>query len=89
MFVGKGSVTKSVSDEKWSKLKRLIFTNERLSFYWHNTLKIHICASDSEIFFILPRLESDMSSLEVENQVLRQQVLVAATNEDLSDELAE
>ena len=39
------------------------------------------------LFFIVYRLESNLSSLESENQVLRQQALVAADNESLSEEL--
>lgn len=33
------------------------------------------------------RLELNLSNLEAENQVLRQQALVATTNEDLSEEM--
>ena len=39
------------------------------------------------VFLTISRLESNLSSLESENQVLRQQALVAADNESLSDEL--
>lgn len=39
------------------------------------------------IFFTIFRLELNLSSLESENQVLRQQALVAADNESLSEEL--
>ncbi|XP_030509984.1 myosin-12 [Cannabis sativa] len=35
----------------------------------------------------IERLESNLSNIESENQVLRQQALVASTNEDLSEEL--
>ncbi|KAK2637182.1 hypothetical protein Ddye_031974 [Dipteronia dyeriana] len=35
----------------------------------------------------IDRLELNLSNLESENQVLRQQALVAPTNEDLSEEL--